>query len=107
MTERRVFSRKTFNGYHLVRWAGIPGDDEPIGFFKKLDSKDAYGFEADENIALCPKPGFYNGPWADVYLYVSSICQKCIWLQQLPDTDYTCALRARTLEGHLVNGSQA
>ncbi len=93
---RRIFSRHTYNGYHLVSYKG-EGEDGVVGFFKKLDTKDECGFMADPDTEMpkCPVPGYSWGrPW-DNYLYVPSGCQKCIWLFTTAATEYDCQLLAK------------
>lgn len=106
---RRIFSRETYNGYHLVSFKG-EGEDGPVGFFKKLPTKDEYGFMADtEDMPQCPHPGHGMGrPW-DNFLYVPSDCQKCCWLYRTPqEMDYDCLLlnKANVSPNCLVKGER-
>lgn len=92
---KRVFSRETYNGYHLVSFKG-EGEDGPVGFFKKTEEKDEFGFVADvEDIPKCPSPGYYVGaPW-DPWLYVPSGCQKCPWVYRTPNNESDCLLKTK------------
>lgn len=89
---KRVFSRETYNGYHLVSFKG-EGEDGPVGFFKKTGEKDENGFMADpDDTPKCPSPGQSMGrPW-EPWLYVPSDCQKCIWVYRTPDNEFDCLL---------------
>ncbi|MBA7547377.1 hypothetical protein ES705_39796 [subsurface metagenome] len=93
---RRVFSRQTYNGYHLVNYSGEDEDPSPIGFFKKDGGKDEYGFTANaDDSPKCPSPGRSMGrPW-DNFLYVPSLCQKCIWLYHTSSNEYDCLFLTR------------
>lgn len=92
--EKRVFSKQTYNGYHLVHWSGT-GDPTPLGFCKKLKEKDECGFMADEDMPQCPSQGRMRwAPW-DNWLYVPSDCQGCIWVYRTRDNDYNCLLKTR------------
>jgi len=93
---RRVFSRQTYNGYHIVNFSGEGEDSSPIGFFKKTGEKDECGFMADpEDTPKCPSTGHSMGrPW-DNWLYVPSDCQKCIWVYRTPHNEYDCLLLTR------------
>ena len=91
---RRIFSRKTYNGYHLVT---ISGDDSPVGFFKKSSEKDEFGNLAiEDDQPQCPHPGKSRfTPW-DNWLYVPSVCQSCVWVYREPmNMDYDCLLKTR------------
>jgi hypothetical protein len=89
---KRVFSKETYNGYHIVGWSGDPS---PVGFFKKLKEKDEYGFLADDtDQAKCPNRGQVNTmgrPWGE-FIIVPSLCQKCPWVYQTPDNEFNCLL---------------
>lgn len=104
---KRIFSKDTFNGFHLVSLKG-EGENGPVGFFHKLDTKDEYGFEADtKDMPKCPAPGYSMGrPWG-TFLYVPSTCQKCIWSYQTKNADeYDCLLltRAKIRPSALIKG---
>jgi len=100
---KRIFSRQTYNGYHLVSFKG-EGEDGPVGFFKKLSEKDEYGFMADDgDIPQCPNRGRVNSmgrPWGE-FIYVPSLCQKCIWVYTTKNNEYNCLL----LEKEKINTS--
>lgn len=90
----RVFSKETYNGYHLVNLSGEGEDPSPIGLFKKTRERDEHGFVADpDDHPKCPSPGHSMGrPW-DNFLYVPSDCQKCIWLYTTKRPgEYNCLL---------------
>lgn len=95
---RRVFSRQTYNGYHIVNYSGDGEDPSPVGFFKKTGEKDEYGFLADViDIPECPNRGQVNimgRPWGE-FIIVPSLCQKCIWVYQTPDNEFDCLLKTR------------
>jgi len=95
---RRVFSRDTYNGYHIVSYRGDGEDPSPVGFFKKLptNGKDEYGFQADPNdVPKCPNPGHSMGrPW-DNWLYVPSGCQKCPWVYRTSQNEFDCLLQTK------------
>jgi len=94
---KRIFSRETYNGYHLVTIKG-EGGNSPIGFFKKSQGKDESGNLALENdFPLCPHAGKVNTivrPWGE-FIYVPSLCQRCKWLYSRPDSQYDCLLKTR------------
>jgi hypothetical protein len=95
---KRIFSKDTFNGYHLVSLKG-EGEDGPVGFYKKLDTKDTYGFMANlEDIPKCPNAGMVNimcRPWG-TFVYVPSLCQRCQWLYMTKNADeYDCLLKTK------------
>lgn len=93
--ERRIFSKQTFNGLHLVRWSNDPS---PVGYFRKLEEKDEYGFLADENsMAKCPNSSQVNTmgrPWGE-FIIVPSLCQQCPWVYQTPDNEFDCLLKTK------------
>lgn len=89
---KRVFSRETYNGYHLVTFEG-----DVLGFFKKSSEKDEFGNLAVEgDFPKCPHPGRGRfRPW-DNWLYVPSDCQSCPWVYRIPTgSDYDCLLMTR------------
>lgn len=106
---RRVFSRQTYNGYHLVHLSGDGEDPTPIGLFKKTEEKDEFGFLADEDdIPKCPHLGEVNimgRPWGE-FIIVPSLCQKCIWVYRTPANEYDCLLvsKKRINPSALVRG---
>ncbi|MBA7687778.1 hypothetical protein ES703_96251 [subsurface metagenome] len=93
---RRVFSRQTYNGYHLVHFSGEGSDPTPLGFVKKTSEKDECGFIADtDDMPQCQHPGQMRwSPW-DNWLYVPSDCQSCIWVYRTRDNNYDCLLKTR------------
>jgi len=101
---RRVFSKNTYNGYHLVSLRGEGEDPSPIGLFKKSTEKDEHGFLVLEDQPKCPHPGRYLGGW-DNWLYVYSDCQKCPWVYRTGDSHYKCLLHSkeRIVPGALIN----
>ena len=105
---KRVFSRETYNGYHLVSFKG-EGEDGQVGFFKKTAERDEYGTVANtDDMPKCPHPGRTMGrPW-EPFLYVPSDCQKCIWLYHTPGNEFDCLLltKAKITPRALVRGGE-
>ena len=104
---KRIWSRKTYNGYHLV---SLSGDPSPIGLFKKDGGKDEYGFTADiDKRPRCPHPEVSTmcRPWGE-FIIVPSKCQRCIWLYQTPDNEYDCLFctKAKINPSALVTGGE-
>ncbi len=97
----RKFSRKTYNGFHLVSI-----EKEPVGFFNKLPEKDEFGNMISEQ-ATCPYSGEYScqipHPWS-VWLYIHNKCQQCPWIYRTPDNEFDCLLIAKTTPNRLING---
>ena len=93
---KRVFSRETFNGYHIISLKGEGEDESGLLLGKKTDEKDESGsYMVDSNdLPTCPHRGEVNTmarPWGE-YIIVPSLCQKCIWLYRQPDSEYNCIL---------------
>lgn len=90
---RRLFSRNTYNGYHIVTLSDEPNTGLLLG--KPLPEKDEYGFLLDEDDSpKCPNRGRVNTmgrPWGE-FIIVPSLCQKCQWVYQTPQNDYNCIL---------------
>lgn len=102
---KRVFSRETYNGYHLVSLRGEGEDPSPIGLFKKSTKKDEHGFMiTEDDQPKCPHPGRYMGGW-DNWLYVYSDCQKCPWVYHTRENTYACLLhtKEKIIPAALVN----
>ena len=97
---RRVFSRNTYNGYHMVSLDGPEDDsDDVIGFWKKSEEKDEFGFMIDESDSpKCegevPSMLKRTRPW-EPFLYVPTACQKCIWLYHTPGNEFDCILLSK------------
>lgn len=93
--EKRRFSRKTYNGYHLVT---LTGDPSPLGFFKKSTEKDEFGnLILEDDIPQCPHPSIRGrfSPW-DPWLYVPTDCQSCLWVYRIPNgSGYDCLLKTK------------
>lgn len=90
---KRVFSKNTYNGYHIVTLTDEPNTGLLLG--KPLTEKDEFGFLLDEgDVATCPHSGEVNTrgrPWGE-FVIVPSLCQKCIWCYVTPRNDYNCLL---------------
>jgi len=89
---RRIFSKNTYNGYHIVTLSDEPNTGLVLG--KPLAEKDEFGFLCDEDdTPQCPNRSVntMGRPWGE-FIIVPSLCQKCIWLYQTPDNDYNCLL---------------
>lgn len=104
---KRIFSRLTYNGYHLLSFTDDP---TPVGFFKKSKDKDEFGSMVIEgDYPECPEPGKARfSPW-DNWLYVPSVCQSCVWVYHEPvSSDYDCLLKTKKKVNPacLVNGRQ-
>ena len=95
---RRVFSKQTYNGYHIVNLCGDGEDLSPIGFFKKAKEKDELGLLVDPfDIPTCPHSGEVNAmgrPWGE-FIIVPSLCQKCIWVYTTSNSEYDCLLKTK------------
>jgi len=110
---RRIFSRNTFNGYHIVSLSGGEEGGGGLLLGKPTKEKDETGsYLVDEkDIPVCPNRGKINTmahPWSE-FIIVPTLCQRCIWLYQKPDSEYDCLLITkdkRIRSGALVNGTK-
>jgi len=106
---KRIFSKKTYNGYHIVTLSDEPNTG--LLLCKPLSEKDEYGFLADENdIPECPNRSVnvMGRPWGE-FIIVPSLCQKCQWLYQTPDNEFNCLFITkdkRITPRALVNGGE-
>jgi len=93
---RRIFSKNTYNGYHIVALSDEPSTGLVLG--RPSTEKDEYGFLVVEgDIPQCPNRGVVNTmgrPWGE-FIIVPSLCQKCIWLYQTPDNEFNCLLMTK------------
>ena len=110
---KRVFSRQTFNGYHIVSLKGEGEDERGLLLGKKsseIDEDNGCPLVDEDDIPECPNKGKVNPiarPWGE-FIYTPSLCQKCIWLYQTPDSEYDCILLSkdkRIKSTALVNGT--
>ncbi len=104
---RRLFSKNTYNGYHIVTLSEEPNTGLLLA--KKTSEKDEFGFLADEDdIPKCPHVGEVSTmgrPWGE-FIIVPSLCQRCIWVYQTPDNEFDCILCSKDKRIHpraLVN----
>jgi hypothetical protein len=91
---KRVFSRETYNGYHLV---SLGNDPDPLGFFKKSKEKDEFGNKVvEDDLPKCSYTlEFMFSPW-DNWLYVPRDCQDCSWVYRIPiSAEFDCLLKTR------------
>lgn len=110
---RRIFSKNTFNGYHIVSLSGEGEAGRGLLLGKPTKEKDETGcyLVDEEDIPVCPNRGKVNTlahPWGE-FIIVPSLCQRCIWLYQRPDSEYDCMLitKERRIKSEaLVNGTK-
>lgn len=90
---KRIFSKNTYNGYHIISYSDEP--NHGIVFGKTLSKKDEYGFIADEDdIPRCPNSGKVSTmfrPWGE-FIIVPTLCQRCIWCYGNPQGEFDCLL---------------
>lgn len=104
---KRIFSRQTYNGYHLVGYTGEP----PLALAKKGEGKDECGTNVGDVLDMadvCRVDSMARRlrPW-EPWLFVPSVCQRCEWVYRNPQGEYDCLLctKAKGINpGALVNG---
>lgn len=74
---------------------------EPVGFIKKSDKKDEFGFIPEgEDFLRCPQSNklppmrMIWTPLPCTWLYVQDQCQKCWGSHSTPRGDFNCILRS-------------
>ena len=91
---RRVFSKQTYNGYHLVSLRGAGEDPTPAGLFRKSGGRVEFGplpVEDDRPKCRHPTVNKMGQPWGD-FILVPVRCQKCIWVYNTPVNGFNCPL---------------
>lgn len=111
---KRVFSKATFNGYHIISLKGEGEDGQGILLGKptdEIDEENGCHLVDEDDIPQCPNKGKINTmgrPWGE-FIIVPSLCQKCIWLYERPDSEFDCILCSkdkRIKSSALVNGTE-
>ena len=106
---KRIFSRNTYNGYHIVTLSDEPNTGLVLG--NPLKEKDEHGFLLDEDdTPQCPHSGEVSSrfrPWGE-FIIVPSLCQGCKWVYRTPDNNFDCLLLTKDKSIHpgaLVRGT--
>ena len=97
---KRVFSRETFNGYHIVSLKGEGEDGRGLLLGKpspEIDEETGCHLVDEDDIPTCPHRGEVNPmarPWGE-FIIVPSLCQKCIWCYHTRDNEFDCILMSK------------
>jgi len=106
---KRIFSKQTYNGYHMISLSDEP--DKVLAFGKKGEGKDEEGtivgdFLEPDKVCQTDSMARRLRPW-EPWVYVPSTCQRCPWVYRTPGNEYSCLLFDRDKKispRALVNG---